>query len=96
MNDVMVTGRMTQSKKEAGNLVLEKSGLTASTAINLMYERLIEEQNADFLVADTRVSERDWRAAASFVDELVVPRVSRFHDMGKGEIKMSRYLARQA
>ena len=50
MDDAMVTGRMSAEKKAAGARVLEKAGLNASQAVNLLYDKLEEEQNADFLL----------------------------------------------
>ena len=49
MADAMVTGRMSQQKKEAGGRVLKEAGLNASQAVNLLYDKLIEEGNAEFL-----------------------------------------------
>ena len=89
--DAMVTGRMDIGKKEAGNAVLARAGLNASQAINLMYSRLLEEQNADFLLKESPlVQEAEWAAAAAFVDSLVEERKSAFDNMSKAEIKMSR------
>ena len=48
MTDAMVTGRMSAAKKEAGNRVLKSLGLSASQAINQLYDRLIEEQKLPF------------------------------------------------
>ena len=38
----MVTARMSQTKKEAGNRVLNELGYTASRAINELYDRVLE------------------------------------------------------
>ena len=45
----MVTARMAAEKKRRGASVLTRDGLSASQAINLMYDRLIDEGEADFL-----------------------------------------------
>ena len=50
----MVTGRMDDYKKERGAQVLAQAGLTASQAINLMYDRIISEQDATFLLPTRR------------------------------------------
>ena len=42
MADAMVTARMSQSKKDAGNQVLCELGLSASQAINELYDCLLE------------------------------------------------------
>ena len=44
MGDVMVTGRMRAEKKRAGNLVLERAGVSTSAAIGLLYDYIIENQ----------------------------------------------------
>ena len=89
MEDVMVTGRMSAEKKAAGAKVLAKAGLNASQAINLLYDRLEEEQNADFL--KHRIPEkREWESAAKFIDSLHMPISTRFDHMTRGQIKLER------
>ena len=46
MGEAMVTGRMAPGKKRRGGLVLQRDGLTASQAINRMYDKLIENGDA--------------------------------------------------
>ena len=46
MGEAMVTGRMAPGKKRRGGLVLQREGLTASQAINRMYDKLIENGDA--------------------------------------------------
>ena len=53
MNDAMVTGRMSSDKKTQGARVLQNNNLTASEAINLLYDKLIQEGSADFLTKDS-------------------------------------------
>lgn len=48
MADSMVTGRMTQAKKAAGNRVLASLGLNASQAINQLYDHLIDQRSLPF------------------------------------------------
>lgn len=97
MDDAMVTGRMAQEKKAAGNAVLARVGLNASAAIGLMYDRLIEEQDASFLLREKAApTESEWRAAAAFVESLVVPRTSKYHAMSKGEVKLERFMSKGA
>ena len=95
MDDAMVTGRMPAKKKAAGNRVLEKVGLNASQAINMLYDRLIEDQDARVL-GTGKATLAEWRAAAKFVDAIAspVPVRTRFDDMSKGEIALERYKAR--
>ena len=91
MEDAMVTGRMTPEKKAAGAKVLAKAGLNASQAINLMYDRLEEEQNAEFLV-HRKPTRREWESAAKLIDSLSspMPIETRFDNMTRGQIKLER------
>ena len=98
MGDVMVTGRMSQQKKDAGNAVLQRAGLTASAAINRMYDLLEERGNADFLAPPKpQRSQGEWRAAADFVRDLQLPFAidQRFESMTKAQIKMERLASRE-
>ena len=95
MNDAMVTGRMSAKRKEAGNAVLAQAGLNASQAIGLMYDRLIDERNADFLCEQPAASrESRMASAALFVDRLSSRRASRFDGMSSADIKMERLKSR--
>lgn len=94
MTDAMVTGRMDASKKAAGLRVLENAGLNASQAINLLFDRLVESGNAEFLTGQTLSAEERWQEALRFVDSIPRKRTSRFDHMSKAEIKMSRLAAR--
>lgn len=91
MSDSMVTGRMPEQKKQRGMRALQRSGLNASQAVNLMFDRLIEEGNADFLLRDDlRPATERWASAASFVDGLSCKCATRFDAMTKAEIKLDR------
>ncbi|MCD8200012.1 MAG: type II toxin-antitoxin system RelB/DinJ family antitoxin [Coriobacteriaceae bacterium] len=91
MDDAMVTGRMDADKKARGNRILQRDGLSASQAINLMYDRLIQEGNAEFLAQQTpSFTAEDWQNAADFIDSLSLPLPSRFDTMTKAEIRMER------
>lgn len=92
MNDAMVTGRMSLVKKQKGATLLQQEGLNASQAINLMYDKLIEEGNISFLLPEKPLvqDESKWAAAARFVDSISEERVSRFDEMSKAEIKKER------
>lgn len=95
MADVMVTGRMPERKKQQGLRVLKRRGLNASQAVNLLFDRLIEEGNADFLLQDDDASANErWTSAAHFVDGLSRKRSTRFDDMTKTEIKLDRLSAK--
>lgn len=78
MGDAMVTGRIAREKKNAGNAVLAASGLSASQAINLLYDKLIEQQGVEFLrPEDRQPTDADWAQAAAFIDSLSSPHASR-------------------
>ena len=91
MEDAMVTGRMSPEKKAAGAKVLAKSGLNASQAVNLMYDKLEEEQSAEFLV-HRKPERHEWESAARLIDSIAspVPIKTRFDDMTRGQIKYER------
>ncbi len=93
MEDVMVTGRMSPEKKAAGAKVLAKSGLNASQAVNLMYDKLEEEQSADFLT-HKKPEPREWESAAKFIKSLHMPIDPRFDNMTRGEIKLEKARAK--
>ena len=93
MGDAMVTARMSEEKKAAGARVLAKCGLNASQAINLLYDKLEEEQNADF-ITHRKPDAREWESAAKFLDTLHMPVSTRFDNMTRGEIKLARAKAR--
>ena len=95
MDDAMVTGRMSAEKKAAGARVLAKAGLNASQAINLLYDKLEEEQNADFLI-HKKPEPHEWESARKFIDGLASPFPinTRFDNMTRGEIKLERAKAK--
>ena len=95
MADAMVTGRMSERKKQQGLRVLKRDGMNASQAVNLLFDRLIEEGSTDFLLQDSDVStDEQWVSAAYFVDSLSRKRSTRFDDMTKAEIKLDRLAAK--
>lgn len=94
MNEAMVTGRMGAEKKARGGRILQKSGLSASQIINLLYDRLISEGNADFLTGERPRDNAAWESAARFVDSLSVKQESRFDDMTKAQIRVERLKSR--
>ena len=68
MGEAMVTGRMAPGKKRRGGLVLQREGLTASQAINRMYDKLIENGDASFLTGIVAAEdEAAWDNAVEFV-----------------------------
>ena len=95
MPDAMVTGRLSEQKKQQGNAILHAAGLTASQAINFLYDRLIKDQSARFLMDDRpKPSPEQLVSALDFVDSLVVPQPTRFDEMSDRAIKAERLRAR--
>lgn len=95
MADVMVTGRMTATKKAAGLRVLENAGLNASQAVNLLFDRLVESGNADFLTGHASPADQRWKEALRFIDAIPRKRATQFDSMTKADIKMSRLASRE-
>lgn len=93
----MVTGRMDNHKKERGAHVLAQAGLTASQAINLMYDRIISEKDAAFLLPSEQATPPAERiqVAAQFVDSLSRKTSSRFDNMTKAQIRAERLASRE-
>ena len=77
MDDSMVTARMLDEKKRKGARILAREGLSASQAINLMYDKMIEEGEAGFLRADS----------SRIGDEAILEACFSFrrHDQSRGE-----------
>lgn len=95
MGMTMVIARMDAEKIERGNRVLAREGLTASEAVNLMYDRLIADQSAAFLIPEGEEPARQTGAwQANVVDTISEPCTSRFDDMSRAEIKADRLRSR--
>lgn len=91
MADVMVTGRMSEEKKADATRILRRDGLTASQAINLLFDKVVEDQSASFLVQGSRQADAaSWQAAAAFIDSIPQERKTRFDSMTKQQAKMER------
>ena len=91
MADAMVTARMPQSKKDAGNEVLHKLGYTASQAINELYDRVLETQSWPLANAKMgAVDPRSLSEALSFVDGIARVGADDFVDIDLDEAKRRR------
>ena len=89
MADVMGTGRMSKAKKEAGNRVLHSMGISASQAINQLYDYLIEEKELPFRrKRSSRRTKAQVRKAASFIDS--IPVTNAFSSMTDEEIRQHK------
>lgn len=89
MANVMVTGRMTKAKKDAGNKVLESLGTNASQAINQLYDYLVEEHRLPF-ENDTksRPSAAQIKSAIAFIED--IPITNAFSSMSDEDIKAKK------
>lgn len=88
--DAMVTGRMSQAKKELGNQVLRELGTNASQVINELYDYVISRRALPFSAPEEGWEAR-LRAAVEAVD--AVPKVeldARFAAMDLREARMER------
>ena len=95
MADAMVTARMPQSKKEAGNEVLRKLGYTASKAINELYDRVLETQSWPLARAEmSAVDPQRLAEALSFVDGIARVSADDFVDFDFDEAKRRRLVAK--
>ena len=93
MADAMVTGRMSQAKKQAGTRVLQSLGMSASQAINQLYDYLIAQNASPFGTAANEPAEAArLEEALAFVRSL--PRKNQFSHMSDAEIKRSKLAAK--
>ncbi|MBO4365573.1 MAG: RelB/DinJ family addiction module antitoxin [Eggerthellaceae bacterium] len=66
--DAMVTGRMPAGKKEAGNVVLRDLGITASQAINWLWDYLIAQRQLPQAREEEGARQAKMAQALAFVD----------------------------
>lgn len=97
MADAMVTARMSQEKKEAGNRVFEQLGTNASQVVNCLYDYAIEKKMLPFSTNKQHrgYTKEDLAAAKAWVDGITrLPENNRFAYMTDKEIKMERLRSR--
>lgn len=95
MADAMVTARMPQSKKDAGNEVLRALGYTASQAINELYDRVLETQSWPLARSEMgAVDSQRLAEALSFVDGIARVDASDNVDFDFDEAKRMRLIAK--
>ena len=94
MADAMVTARMSQEKKEAGNRVLEQLGTNASQVVNRLYDYVIEKRELPFFEEQGRrkYTQEEIAEAIAWVDS--IPRKDRFSTMTDDEIRRERLVSR--
>ena len=97
MQDAMVTARMSQAKKDAGNRVLERIGTNASQFINDVYDYLIAN-GASPLESNRAVSEsvdpERLSAALAHIDMLAKGSSGHFNNMTDDQIKHEHLVER--
>ena len=97
MDDAMVTGRMSKSKKEAGGRVLKQLGVSASQMVNDLYDYLIEHGSSPFDDSKARrneVTPQQLAEALADIEQLCLPEGNRFQHMTDEQIRRER-LSRQ-
>ena len=94
MADAMVTARMSQEKKEAGNRVLEQLGTNASQVVNRLYDYVLENKKLPFPEEQGRLkyTQEEIAEAIAWVDS--IPRKDRFSTMTDDEIRRERLVSR--
>ena len=95
MADAMVTARMPQSKKDAGNEVLRTLGYTASQAINELYDHVIETQSWPLARVEMgTVDSQRLAEALSFVDGIARVDAGDCVDLDFDDAKRRRLIAK--
>ena len=92
MSDAMVTARMPQAKKDAGNRVLGNMGMSASQFINSAYDYLIQRGASPFSEpegVEAPYTERIAQALAA-VEDMSLPASNRFAAMSDDDIRRER------
>lgn len=95
--DAMVTARMPQGKKDAGNAVLKGMGLTPSQVINELYDELIAGNGIPFgsCAEVKRTHTREELAQAhDWAVGLSASATGGFEDAGKHDIRSARLRSR--
>lgn len=90
--DGMVTARMPIGKKEAGVAVLADLGVSASQAINGLFDYLIENGSLPFERARKQgsVSPDEIACAAAWIDGISLPAGNRFATASDDDIRRER------
>jgi len=92
--DAMVTARMPQGKKEAGNTILYELGTNPSQFINDIYDYVITTRTLPFKNEPETIKAVDIKKALDFIESIPLPAPSRFATMTADEIRQERLIAR--
>ena len=97
MADAMVTARMSSSKKEAGNRVLECLGCNASQVVNELYDYLIKNRALPWQKEERKrpaITKEQWAEAQAWLDSMRIDVDPRFATMTDDEIRHERLVSR--
>ena len=95
MGNAMVTARMSQSKKDAGNKVLESLGYSASRAINELYDCILETGALPFTAKTYQAPAKEQIALAlAFVDSIAIVEPDEFDALDARELKKHKLIAK--
>jgi len=87
--DAMVTARMSQLKKDRGNIILSDLGTNASAAINCLFDYLIENEQLPFS-KPKQLEPTEIERRIALVDGISLPAENRFAGMTDDQIKRER------
>lgn len=96
MNDVMVTARMSVEKKTEGSRILKSLGVTASNAVNQLFDYIVEHKRLPFgaPVESGTVSPERWENMQEWVKGFPYVELSpEFRDMDRKQAKGHRLRA---
>ena len=91
--DAMVTARMSAGKKEVGAAVLKELGVSASEAINQLYDYLISERRLPWDGAAADHADRNMVFAQAIAQVDAIPRIPAepgFEDMTTHQAHLAR------
>jgi len=92
--DAMVTARMAQGKKEAGNSILRELGTSPSQFINDIYDYVIKNRQLPFQSKSTGAGKHDIPAALAFIESIPLQSPNVFSTMSDAEIRQERLIVR--
>lgn len=92
--DTMVTARMPQGKKEAGNSILRDLGTNPSQFINDIYDYVIQNRRLPLDSAPIAHSKLEIQEALAFVESIPLRTAGRFDSMDDEMIRQERLIAK--
>jgi antitoxin component of RelBE/YafQ-DinJ toxin-antitoxin module len=92
--DAMVTARMSQGKKNAGNSVLRELGTNPSKLINDLFDYVIKTKQLPLLVEERNQARYSIQEAQAFIDSIPVTYADEFLSMSDDQIKQERLISK--